>query len=147
MIMFNRKTFDPCARGNALEKWCNTMKYNKENPGVAMLRWVILAIIIVVGDVLKWFPAIVALFPDVYTYDITNLVVDLLFIVLTINFTGLPGFISILKLADSLIYFVLMAYFPWLGIYAFWIEVIPWFSIAVVVYFIYETLVPDSPKQ
>jgi hypothetical protein len=139
--MIEKKHFDPCAEGNVLEGVCDLMKNNEKNRGLQLINWIIIGIVIVVGDVLKWFPAIAALFPDPFTYDVTNFVVDLICVIAFFIMLGLPGIISVLKLVDSLIIFVLGYYIPSLYGFVFWIEVIPWFSISLIVYYLYKALI------
>jgi hypothetical protein len=139
--MLKGKSFDPCAEGNVLENACDLMKNNGKSKGLQLVNWIIIAVIIVLGDVLKWFPQIMALFPDEFTYDVVNLVLDLFGVVALFIMLGLPGLISLLKLVDSVIIFWLGSIMPELLPLAFWVEIIPAFSISLIVYYLYKSLV------
>jgi hypothetical protein len=132
---------DPCSEGNALENFCDLAKFDHKNPGMRFVGWTLVAIGIVVGDILVWFPQVMLLFPDEFTYLIANLVVDILFIIVFVVRLGLPGLITLLKLIDTLIIFVLSIYVPGWLIAAFIFEVIPWFMISVLAYYVFKYLV------
>jgi hypothetical protein len=141
------KSLDPCATGNALENVCDLMKNNAKNKGLMMVNWLIIAIAIIIGDILKWFPQIMVLFPDEFTYNIVNLALDVVGVVAFFILLGLPGLISMLKLVDSLIIFVLGAYVPELLPFAFWIEVIPAYSISLIAYYIWKSLTGPNGEE
>lgn len=140
--MLSKGKLDPCAEGNALENACDLMKFNRKNRGLQLINYIIIAIVIIVGDVLKWFPQIAALFPDAFTYNIVNLILDIVGVIAFFVMLGIPGLISVLKLVDSLIIFVLAAYIPELAPLAFWIEIIPAYSISLIAYYIYKAIMP-----
>jgi len=147
MVLKGAKSLDPCAIGNSLENVCDLMKNNTKNKGLMMVNWIIIAIAIIVGDIIKWFPQIMALFPDEFTYNIVNLALDVVGVIAFFVLLGIPGLISILKLVDSLIIFVLAAYVPELLPFAFWIEVVPAYTISLIAYYIWKALTGSSSAQ
>ena len=147
MVLKGVKSLDPCAIGNSLENVCDLMKNNSKNKGLMMINWIIIAIAIIIGDILKWFPQIMVLFPDEFTYNVVNLALDVVGIVAFFILLGIPGLISMLKLVDSFIIFVLAAYIPELLPFAFWIEVIPAYTISLIAYYIWKSLTGPSISE
>lgn len=143
---------DPCQFGGALEQVCDRNKFNSESSGLRLAHWILIGAIIIVCDVLKWFPQVAALFSDPYIYAIANLLVDLASIILYFVILGFPGLIvSLLKLFDSMVFFLLGGIFPILIPIAFWVEVFPWFMFAVGAYFVYKAFIlkkvaPGTPR-
>ncbi len=126
---------NPCAKGGSLENVCELAKFN-DNKQQSIINWIVVGIIIVVGDVLKLFPQIIALFPTMLAYNIFNLIADMISVGAFWIIFGPVGLLSALKLFDSLVIFLLASIFPSLLIVAFWVEVFPTFTITVILYYL-----------
>ena len=130
---------DPCQFGGSLEQVCDRAKFNNESSGLRLSNWVLYATVVIFGDMLKWFPQIPALFPNQFAYNVANFIVDSIGIGIAFVILGFPGLlVSLLKLFDSFVIFLLGSLFPVLLPIAWWMDVIPWFLFALCTYFIYK---------
>jgi hypothetical protein len=132
---------DPICGINApLEDYCGIAKTNKDSKGMASLNWILVAITILINDVLLLIPAIQALFPSAISYFIANLAFNVAGVIIFFFVFGIYSGISLVKLIDSLIIFVIAVYYPPAFPIAYWIELFPAFFVTMLVYYLVEGL-------
>ena len=110
----------------------------------AIVAWVLFAIA-VVGDCFTWFPGYRALFGSDLAYYTTTMVFDGASILFVFLAFGKRGLLTSIKLVDSIIFFTM----PGALSVAFWIDIIPAFSMTGFLYFLWSfvELFPPADKK